>query len=810
MKLHEFPLASAVPNNSWPLMLGHPRSYPKSAANCLLRDFRSYASVTNATITSLTVGATIPESADIDGDGLDYATEYLAGGRPDEADTDLDTIDDGHEYFGVQGDIIYSTPFAPPHSYAYSADSDGDGLGDAEEKLGTVKSNPLSTDTDGDGLSDYDEVRYANTNPRVKDTDSDGMWDGWEYNSGISPTTPNANADPDQDNKSNLTEYNSNPQTNPLVNESKIGMLDLDSDGDGLDDYVEQYVFGTNKNDPESSVEGISDYDAIASGLKRPGIVGAIDPDADEDNDSISNKDEVENGTNPRDAINFTSSLFGAVPMKEVAELNRPKTKKDTGFMQHATRSVKIKAPDNGKYYIAKDKDAEDLGFSARLILSGKATNKAGEQTMTVTHHHRGFKGKKDTTKSMKGMSFESVHRLDEEIDISTFVNGLERDDEGYVTINCELQAPVTFQDKSEKQKDYEGLLYPFQGSPGSGNGAPPPIDIIDDWGDFSWKEVLSKVANVLKEVKEKEKTEESKELWGSTAIFLRGYGMDVDVTSATSDSTMDEDKEDLPGGVMGILSVGTGGKKSTATAKVRISQVGLQGASRQLTFDPQIIAVYKGGTRVANSPVTYTEAQGPIDLEVYAIELVAGQLPVVSTGLSVAVTASKPVPGDGVTVYTNEYRLEFDDQETLIPADEHEKLEMQNPFKTYIADVYIMSYDEEEEVYGWKMAEDGSEVEFSNMMGSGLRTAKSYAATKKTRGGTAIYTAEYWKQLDSPEDVYRINAKLKSVKVGTTDIAITGASKTNGLLYESEKAIVLPGAPRYLELSKPPNHATI
>ena len=66
----------------------------------------------------------------------------------------------------------------------YSAvDSDGDGLTDEEEYLGTftegVATNPLEWDTDGDGLGDGYELR-AELDPNLPDTDGDGTDDGLE------------------------------------------------------------------------------------------------------------------------------------------------------------------------------------------------------------------------------------------------------------------------------------------------------------------------------------------------------------------------------------------------------------------------------------------------------------------------------------------------------------------------------------------------------------------------------------------------------------------------------------------------------
>ena len=66
-----------------------------------------------------------------------------------------------------------------------SADSDEDGLTDAEEaELGT---DPNNADSDGDGLADGIEVELG-TSPTTADTDGDGYTDGEEQAEGTSPT----------------------------------------------------------------------------------------------------------------------------------------------------------------------------------------------------------------------------------------------------------------------------------------------------------------------------------------------------------------------------------------------------------------------------------------------------------------------------------------------------------------------------------------------------------------------------------------------------------------------------------------------
>ena len=73
-----------------------------------------------------------------------------------------------------------------PATLTVIPDSDGDGLGDAEE-TGTYNTDPNLADSDGDGLTDFAEVRTHNTNPLSKDSDGDGFYDAYELQTGKSP-----------------------------------------------------------------------------------------------------------------------------------------------------------------------------------------------------------------------------------------------------------------------------------------------------------------------------------------------------------------------------------------------------------------------------------------------------------------------------------------------------------------------------------------------------------------------------------------------------------------------------------------------
>jgi hypothetical protein len=95
-----------------------------------------------------------PELADTDGDGISDADEKHYRSNPRDADTDDDQLTDYQEL-----NEIYTDPFRQ--------DSDGDGLTDGLE-FNFFHTSPLFADTDGDQLQDFDEI-VTYRNPRVAD-----------------------------------------------------------------------------------------------------------------------------------------------------------------------------------------------------------------------------------------------------------------------------------------------------------------------------------------------------------------------------------------------------------------------------------------------------------------------------------------------------------------------------------------------------------------------------------------------------------------------------------------------------------------
>ena len=96
-----------------------------------------------------------PDAADTDGDGLDDALERLIGSDPRDRDTDDDLLGDYEEY-----NVLYGDPT--------SQDTDRDGADDYLE-VEFYKTNSLVADSDGDGYDDSDELFSIHRNPKVAD-----------------------------------------------------------------------------------------------------------------------------------------------------------------------------------------------------------------------------------------------------------------------------------------------------------------------------------------------------------------------------------------------------------------------------------------------------------------------------------------------------------------------------------------------------------------------------------------------------------------------------------------------------------------
>jgi hypothetical protein len=145
------------------------------------------------------------DAADSDGDGLTDAQEVAIGTDPNNPDTDGDGYSDGVEvYFAARGASFNPLGFALP-------DGGGQDPGCPPPLRGV--------DSDCDLLTDCDE-QIIGTNAQLQDTDGDGVPDGVEWQFHTQPSSPDMDQDPDSDGLINREEVHLH--MNPLLADSQL------------------------------------------------------------------------------------------------------------------------------------------------------------------------------------------------------------------------------------------------------------------------------------------------------------------------------------------------------------------------------------------------------------------------------------------------------------------------------------------------------------------------------------------------------------------------------------------------------------
>ena len=193
---------------------------------------------------------------DSDGDNLSDTNETdVYGTDPNDIDTDDDTINDGAEV------LVYGTnPLV--------ADTDGDGLTDGVE-INVNGTDPLDNDTDDDLLLDGEEVLLYGTNPLVPDPDNDGDTYYWFQDC----------------NDTNAMVYPGALEVLNGIDDNCDGQWDegfnaTDTDGDGLSDFGEFHVFGTNLSEADTDGDFLNDGEEVLTLLTDP-LVKDNDTDMD-------------------------------------------------------------------------------------------------------------------------------------------------------------------------------------------------------------------------------------------------------------------------------------------------------------------------------------------------------------------------------------------------------------------------------------------------------------------------------------------------------------------------------------------------
>jgi len=189
-------------------------------------------------------------------------------------------------------------------------DSDGDGLSDDYE-TGVLGSDPNDSDSDDDGFGDYEEDQ-AGTGVTDPNSFPPAVWVQFRYRGVESGTLSNPfntvaeGVAEGVDAGLPLMFIGTPPYAqsyeHPKLDEPlrmgtrdgavRIGLIDLDSDGDGLADADEALTYGSSPYNGDTDSDGLDDYAEVVT-------YGTDPTDVDSDDDSWSDLLEVEWGSDP-------------------------------------------------------------------------------------------------------------------------------------------------------------------------------------------------------------------------------------------------------------------------------------------------------------------------------------------------------------------------------------------------------------------------------------------------------------------------------------------------------------------------------
>ena len=262
-----------------------------------------------------------PLLADTDFDELTDFEEFKMGTNPTKMDTDGDTYSDFEDLFPLDPKE-FSDNDKDGIGDNTDEDDDNDGSLDFDEKI--YGTDPLKPDTDGDGLTDGQEI-VLGTDPKDRDTDDDGLLDGEDS----FPFDPFEIADFDRDGLPDDIDPDDDGDNVDDTFEFAIGTdpFNPDTDGDGLNDGSELQR-KTDPNKADTDGDGYNDivdhfptdpFEYIDS--DRDGLGDVYD--RDDDNDGVSDIEELSRRTDPKNAdsdgdglTDFEEVTLGTDPRK--------------------------------------------------------------------------------------------------------------------------------------------------------------------------------------------------------------------------------------------------------------------------------------------------------------------------------------------------------------------------------------------------------------------------------------------------------------------------------------------------------------
>jgi hypothetical protein len=249
------------------------------------------------------------ETADSDNDGTGDNADAFPNDSTETVDSDGDGTGDNADAFpndstetvDTDGDGTGDNADAFPTDPAEVADSDGDTVGDNADAFPNDPTE--TTDTDGDTVGDNAD-EFPNDATESVDTDEDGVGDNGDW----APNDPSESADTDGDDVGdNADLFPTDATESSDADQDMIGdNADTDDDNDGLLD-TEEAILGTDPLDEDTDGDEVNDKeDALpldASETLDFDQDGTGDnADTDDDNDGLSDVDELKEGTDRFDA----------------------------------------------------------------------------------------------------------------------------------------------------------------------------------------------------------------------------------------------------------------------------------------------------------------------------------------------------------------------------------------------------------------------------------------------------------------------------------------------------------------------------